>query len=214
LIFYLKSELGHKQITINKSIQRVRKIIKLALAEGYLQKDPFIMYRPKRYMNQVVFLSKEELQVLEGYQFAQKRLTQVRDMFVFCCYTGLAYAEMSNLSQKHLVKGFDGKIWIKMFRQKTNSKVSIPLLNKAGEILSKYDDDNKVLPVISNQKFNSYLKEIADITGVDKRLTHHVARKTFATTVLLSNDVPMEVVSELFRAFQTRNYTKALCESN
>ena len=155
LDFYLKSELGHKQITINKSIQRVRKIIKLALAEGYLQKDPFILYKPKRYETKVVFLTNEELKVLEDYQFAQNRLSQVRDMFVFCCYTGLAYAEMSNLSKEHLVKGFDGNTWIRMFRQKTNSIVSVPLLSKAQEVLDKHSNDDKLLPIITNQKFNS-----------------------------------------------------------
>ena len=197
LDFYLKSELGHKQITINKSIQRVRKIIKLALAEGYLQKDPFILYKPKRYETKVVFLTNEELKVLEDYQFAQCRLSQVRDMFVFCCYTGLAYAEMSNLSKEHLVKGFDGNTWIRMFRQKTNSIVSVPLLSKAQKVLEKHSNNDELLPIITNQKFNSYLKEIAVIVGIDKRLTHHVARKTFATTVLLFNNVRMEIVSEL-----------------
>ena len=195
--FYLKSELNHKQITINKSIQRVRKIIKLALAEGYLQKDPFILFKPKRVKKKVVFLSSEELSRLEKYIFSQQRLQQVRDMFVFCCYTGLAYAEMSNLSQEHLKTGYDGNTWIKMFRQKTNSIVSVPLLAKAKEVLDKYSNEDRLLPVISNQKFNSYLKEIAEIVGIDKRLTHHIARKTFATTVLLYNDVPMEIVSEL-----------------
>lgn len=195
--FYLKTECNHKQITINKSIQRVRKIIKLALAEGYLQKDPFILYKPKRYVTKVVFLTKEELTALENYKFAQERLNQVRDMFVFCCYTGLAYAEMSSISKKHLEKGFDGNTWIRMFRQKTNSIVSVPLLSKAKEILDKYSNDDELLPIITNQKFNSYLKEIAIIVGIDKRLTHHVARKTFATTVLLFNNVPMEIVSEL-----------------
>jgi len=195
--FYLKSELRHKQITINKSIQRARKIIKLALAEGWLQKDPFILYKPKRYETKVVFLTKEELKSLEDYQFAQSRLTQVRDMFVFCCYTGLAYAEMCNLSNEHLINGFDGQIWIRMYRQKTNKTLSVPLLNKANEILKKYSTEKNLLPVISNQKFNSYLKEIAEIVGIDKRLTHHIARKTFATTVLLYNNVPIEIVSEL-----------------
>lgn len=195
--YYLKSELGHKQITINKSVQRVRKIIKLAIAEGYLQKDPFILYKPKRYETKVVFLTNEELKALEDYQFAQSRLSQVRDMFVFCCYTGLAYAEMSNLSSDHLIKGFDSSIWIRMFRQKTNSTVSVPLLSKASDILDKYRTNNRVLPIISNQKFNSYLKEIAVIVGIEKRLTHHIARKTFATTVLLFNEVSMEIVSEL-----------------
>ena len=195
--FYLKTELNHKQITINKSIQRVRKIIKLALAEGYLLKDPFLLYKPKRYETKVVYLNQEELKDLEKYRFSQKRLSQVRDMFIFCCYTGLAYAEMSNLSKEHLIIGFDGNIWIQMYRQKTNGVVSVPLLSRAKEVLAKYKNDDNLLPVISNQKFNSYLKEIAEIVNIDKRLTHHIARKTFATTVLLYNDVPMEIVSEL-----------------
>ena len=195
--FYLKSEKNHKQITINKSIQRVRKIIKLALAEGYLQKDPFILFKPKRVKKKVVFLSSEELTKLEKYVYSQQRLQQVRDMFVFCCYTGLAYAEMNNLSHEHLKIGYDGNTWIKMYRQKTNSIVSVPLLAKAKEVLDKYSNEDRLLPVISNQKFNSYLKEIAAITGIEKNLTHHIARKTFATTVLLYNDVPMEIVSEL-----------------
>jgi len=215
--FYLKSELGHKQITINKSIQRVRKIIKLAIAEGYLQKDPFILYKPKRYETKVVFLTNEELKALEDYQFAQSRLSQVRDMFVFCCYTGLAYAEMSNLSIDHLIKGFDSNIWIRMFRQKTNSTVSVPLLSKASDILDKYRANDRVLPIISNQKFNSYLKEIAVIVGIDKRLTHHIARKTFATTVLLYNDVSMEIVSELLghskMQITQRHYAKVVQNS-
>lgn len=199
--YYLKAEKGHKQITINKSIQRVRKIVKLAIAEGYLNQDPFIMYKPKRYERKIMFLTLQELKTLEQYSFAQKRLEQVRDMFVFCCYTGLAYAEMSNLSNEHIKKGFDGNLWIEMYRQKTKSRVSVPLLPKAIGVIEKYNSkDSKsksLLPIISNQKFNSYLKEIAVIIGVDKRLTHHMARKTFATTVLLYNDVPMEIVSEL-----------------
>ncbi len=195
--FYLKTEKNQKQITINKSIQRVRKIIKLALAEGYLLKDPFILYIPKKYEKKVVFLTNEELLKLEKYTFQQKRLQQVRDMFVFCCYTGLAYQEMADLEEKHLILGFDGNTWIQMMRKKTKTPISIPLLPKAKNILLKYKTDASLLPIISNQKFNSYLKEIAAIVGIEKRLTHHIARKTFATTVLLYNDVPMEIVSEL-----------------
>lgn len=195
--FYLKSEFKHKQITVNKSIQRLRKIIKLAVAKGYLDKDPFILYKPKPYKTEIVFLNKAELNKLEQFQFAQLRLSQVRDMFIFCCYTGLAYAEMKSLSEEHLVKGFDGKTWIKMYRKKTGSMVSLPLLAKPEKIIKKYKTDKELLPVISNQKFNSYLKEIAEVVGISKKLTHHVARKTFATTILLFNKVPMEIVSEL-----------------
>ena len=118
-------------------------------------------------------------------------------MFVFCCYTGLPYQEMASLEAKHIVKKFDDKLWIDMFRQKTKKQFSLPLLPKAIEILDKYKNDKELLPIISNQKLNSYIKEVAEIIGIEKKLTHHIARKTFATTVLLYNDVPMEIVSEL-----------------
>ncbi len=106
---------------------------------------------------------------------------------------------MSQLNKNHIVKGFDGNLWIEMFRQKTGKEFSVPLLPKAISIVEKYksEDRETLLPVISNQKFNSYLKEIAEILGINKKLTHHTARKTFASTVLLYNDVPIEIVSEL-----------------
>jgi site-specific recombinase XerD len=101
---------------------------------------------------------------------------------------------MSTLTTKNIEIGFDGKEWIQMVRKKTNRKISIPLLPKAKEILEKYDHE---LPRISNQKFNAYLKEIGVVVGIDKKMSHHIARRTFATTVLLFNDVPMEIVSAL-----------------
>jgi integrase len=199
LDFYMKSKKQHKQITVNKCIQRVRKVIKLAIAEGYLDRDPFMLYKPKRYKKDLVFLTQQELSKLENHQFAQKRLEQVRDLFVFCCYTGLAYAEMNALEKQHIVQKNDGSNWIDMYRQKTKEHFSVPLLFKAIDILEKYKQvgDNKCLPAISNQKFNSYIKEISTIVGIEKNITHHIARKTFATTVLLNNEVPMEIVSEL-----------------
>ena len=193
--FYLKSELNHKQITINKSIQRLRKIIKLALAEGYLDRDPFLLYKPKKYNVEVVYLSTSELSLLESQDFTfNDRLERVRDCFVFCCYTGLAYAEMASLHSSHIIDGFDGNKWIKMKRRKTGREINVPLLPVAVDMLEKYEYK---LPIISNQKFNTYLKQIGVILGIKKKLTHHIARKTFATTVLLYNNVPMEIVSEL-----------------
>ena len=193
--FYLKSEIQQKQITVNKYIQRLRKIIKVAMIEDWLDKDPFVQYKAGKEARNIVYLSPEELQELENYQFAQKRLQQVAEMFLFCCYSGLAYQEMVDLRKEHIVKGAEGNLWIEMTRRKTNAKISVPLLKRAEEILLyKYDYE---FPVISNQKFNSYLKEIAEIIGLNKRLTHHVARKTFATTVLLSKGVSMAVVSKL-----------------
>ena len=194
---YLKVEKRQKQITINKSIQRLRKIVKLAISEGFLSGDPFLLYKPKKVLLEVVYLTPEELKSMEGYTFKQERLEQVKDMFVFCCYTGLPYQEMASLRSNNIVKGFDKLLWIQIKRKKTNKLLQIPLLPKAKSIIDKYRNGDDLLPVISNQRFNSYLKEIANIIGINKRLTHHVARKTFATTVLLFNDVPMEIVSEI-----------------
>ncbi len=197
--YYLKTVKNQKQITVNKAVQRLRKPIKVAVAEGCLDKDPFSHYKPGRIRKEVVFLSVDELKLLEEYDFVQPRLQLVRDLFVFCCYTGLAYHEMSSLKKEHIVKGFDGERWIQMKREKTNRPISIPLLPKAKLLLHKYDNDQSpyALPKFSNQRINSYLKEIAAIVGVEKSISHHTARKTFASTVLLYNDVPMEIVSEL-----------------
>jgi len=173
-------------------------VVKFAIGHDYLDKDPFLMYRAKSFKKEVVFLSVEELKRLEKSTFEIKRLEVIKDCFVFCCYTGLAFKEMISLRQEHIVKGYDGENWIKMKRQKTQKELSIPLLPKAKKILRRYrSDGDQLLPMTSNARFNGYLKEIADVVGIEKRLTHHVARRTFATTVLLFNDVPMEVVSEL-----------------
>jgi len=195
--YFLKVEKKQAQITINKSIQRFRKPVKVAVAEGYLDRDPFMLYKTKSAKKEVVFLTVDELKSLEGYRFSQPRLEDVKNMFIFCCYTGLAYAEMNTLESKHINIGFDGLKWINMERKKTGRVINIPLLPKALEILKIYENMDYLLPVISNQRFNSYLKEIASIVGIEKRLTHHIARKTFASTVLLYNNVPMEIVSEL-----------------
>lgn len=197
-IYYLIVEKQQAQVTINKTIQRFRSAIKQSILEGYLDKDPFIYYKPKKTKKEVVFLSTEELKCLEEHVFQQKKLTLIQDLFIFCCYTGLAYNEMTGLEKRNINVGFDGVEWIEMVREKTQRQISIPLLPKAQAIIEKYTtESNVVLPIISNQKFNSYLKEIAEIVGIEKNLTHHTARKTFASTVLLYNDVPMEIVSEL-----------------
>ncbi len=197
--FFLKAEKSLALATTNKMIQRFRKIVKLAISQDIIHKEPFISYKVKHIKKEIVYLTTEELSKLEKYKFKAERLQIVADMFIFCCYTGLAYNEMANLEKSHIVKGFDDNEWINMKRVKTQQTLSIPLLNKSKMIIEKYEkaDEVKVLPSLSNQKFNVYLKEIGDIVGIDKRLTHHLARRTFATTVLLYNDVPMEIVSEL-----------------
>ncbi|MDC8106703.1 site-specific integrase [Chryseobacterium sp. B21-037] len=197
--FYLKTEKSLALATVNKMIQRFRKVVKIAISQGIIDRDPFVGYKVKRVKKEIVYLTTEELKKLEEYQFKSERLQIVTDMFIFCCYTGLAYNEMANLEKSHIINGFDGNEWINMKRLKTQQTLSIPLLTKSKFIIEKYSNAHeiKVLPSFSNQKFNAYLKEIADIVGIEKRLTHHLARRTFATTVLLFNDVPMEIVSEL-----------------
>lgn len=195
--YFLKVEKKFKPTTTYRSIGRFRKVIRVAVAMDYLVKDPFLLYRTKEPKKEIVYLTMEELKSIENHKFASDRLQHVADMFIFCCYTGLAFQEMANLKREHITKKFDDNLWIEMYRQKTNRKFSVPLLSKAIAILDKYLEQGNPLPVISNQRFNSYLKEIAEITGINKTLTHHIARKTFATTILLYNDIPIEIVSEL-----------------
>ena len=198
LEYYLKTEKRLAQATINKLIQRLRKPVKIAISEGYLDRDPFMLHKSKRVKKEIVFLSPEELQALENHSFSQPKLQLVQNLFVFSCYTGLPYNELLNLKHNNIIKGFDGNLWIKMKREKTAKELSIPLLPKALEILELYSNEGFVFPRISNQKYNSFLKEIALVVGINKKLSTHIARKTFASTVLLFNDVPIEIVSELF----------------
>jgi len=154
--FFLKTEKNLSQATINKTIQRFRRIVRIAISEDHLEKEPFLMYKVKRSKKEVVFLTPQELDKLEKHQFAQQRLQQVKDMFVFCCYTGLAFNEMSKLEHKHVVIGFDGHKWIKMNREKTKKLISVPILSKATSTIERYCSENSsfILPRISNQKFN------------------------------------------------------------
>ncbi|WP_431133677.1 tyrosine-type recombinase/integrase [Psychroserpens mesophilus] len=197
--YYLKTEKKFQLSTLNKAIQRFRRVIKYALSEDYLAKDPFIMYKPKTVKKKIHFLSPEELQKLEQTSFEINRIQQIKDLFVFCCYTGLGFSEMSNLKKSNIIKEFDGNLWIHVFRNKTNGFYKVPLLPKALEIIEVYVNEGHeyIFPRMSNPKFNAYLKEIAHVVGIEFNLTHHIARKTFATTVLLYNNVPIEVVSKL-----------------
>ncbi|WP_278603099.1 site-specific integrase [Alistipes indistinctus] len=191
-----------KPITINKIIQRLRQMVLYAIRCDYLSRDPFIDHKPLKEKKQIVFLTAEELHKLESHTFHQRRLETVKQIYLFSVYTGLGYHEASILQPKHIQIGFDGKEWITITRLKTDKEVSIPLLPQAKAILSLFEasiegQQGFLLPRISNQKINSYMKEIADVLGIEKKLTHHTARKTFASTILLYNGVPIEVVSQL-----------------
>ena len=189
--------------TIMKHIERLRKMINLAVKMEWLEKDPFTAHKAKFIKVQRGYLTQEELELIEQKEFSIERLQQVKDLFVFSCYTGLAYIDAINLKSADIRKGIDGGEWIFTARQKTDVPVQVPLLSKASNIITKYKDHPKtklsgtVFPVISNQKLNSYLKEIADLCNISKNLTFHLARHTFATTVTLTNGVPIESVSKM-----------------
>jgi site-specific recombinase XerD len=148
-------------------------------------------------------LNEQELLLMAEKQIALKRLEQVRDIFLFSCYTGLAYCDVAKLTNANVVIGVDGDRWIFTNRAKTNTASKIPLLPISNSIVNKYTDhpvtsrSGKLLPVMSNQRMNSYLKELADLCGFTKELTFHCARHTFATTVTLTNGVPIETVSKM-----------------
>ncbi|TDK47989.1 site-specific integrase [Algoriphagus formosus] len=187
---------------ILKHMERFKKILNLAVKMDLLEKNPFDKYQFKYKRFDRDYLEDEELERLEEKVFSNQRLNLVRDLFVFSCYTGLAYIDVSTLSRQSLVKS-QGEYWINTERTKTNTPIKIPVLPKAMELINKYKDhpravsNDLLLPVLSNQKLNSYLKEIADLCEIDKNLSFHVARHTFATTVTLKNGVPMETVSKL-----------------
>lgn len=191
------------QNTIMKHIERLRKVVNLSIKNEWLERDPFLKFKPTFIRKDRDFLTPEELEAIEAKTFSIVRLQHTKDLFVFSCYTGLAYIDAYNLSPQNLTLGIDGEFWITTCRKKTDQPVRIPLLPKALEIVEKYKthptviSKGKILPTYSNQKLNSYLKEIADVCGIEKNLTFHIARHTFATTVTLTNGVPIETVSKL-----------------
>ncbi|MFW0737148.1 site-specific integrase [Flavobacterium sp. T12S277] len=188
---------------IMKHIERLRKMINMAVKLDWLSKDPFASF--KKHFDKVdrESLNNKELISLANKEFTIERLRHVRDMFLYSCYTGLSYIELAELTTDKIVTGIDGGLWISTIRAKTDTGVRVPLLPQAIELMEKYRDDPRALnnctvfPVISNQRMNGYLKEIADICGITKTLTFHIARHTFATTVTLSNGVPIESVSKM-----------------
>ncbi|AZA81218.1 integrase [Chryseobacterium lactis] len=197
--YYSKTELKHSQITINKAIQRIKKVVKKALSQKHIESNPFEEHTPKKVHPKIVFLTQEELDKLESHIFQSETLNKIKDCYLFCCYTGLAYKEMFELRKEDLITKPDGISWIYKEREKTNRTFSVPLiLPKALEVMEKYSSESEyILPRVSNQYFNRLLKEIASALEISKNLTHHTARKTFASTVLLSNDIPIEVISKL-----------------
>ena len=220
--FWLKTDKHCQNNSALKHLKNLKKVIRIALANDWIKKDPFYGIHFKQDEVNVEFLSREELDILMNKEFTIKRLEQVRDVFVFCCFTALAFVDVQQLSREHLIKDNNGALWIRKARQKTNQMCNVPVLSIPQRILRKYEDNAEcikkgvLLPVISNQRMNAYLKEIADVCGIAKRLTTHVARHTAATVVFLANDVSMENVSKILghsNIRTTQHYARILDSS-
>jgi len=201
--YYLKTVEGLKNNTAMKKIKQLKKIISIALANEWLAKNPFANFKcsykdPKREA-----LTNEELNQLASKEFSTERLTTIRDIFLFGCYTGLRFSDIQKLTPSNIVKGIDGRIWLTVDTTKTGERCNIPLFDAALQLIEKYSTNPECLmkgvlfPVKSNQKVNEYLKEITDLTGIKKKLHFHISRHTFATTLTLNNGVSLESVGKM-----------------
>ncbi len=217
--FYLRTVRNCANNTAVKYIKNFSKIIKICLANNWIDRNPFANYKAKVKEVERIYLSEEEIEAITKKDFRNERLSQVRDIFVFSCFTGLAYIDVKNLTKSHISIGIDGEKWIFTHRQKTETASKIPILPITQMLIDRYQDHpqcenlNRLLPILSNQKMNAYLKEIATLCEINKELTFHIARHTFATTITLTNGVPIESVSKMLghkNLKTTQHYAKVL----
>lgn len=217
---FLKTEKGCAQNSSITRLKNLKKIIHLSLQNEWIDKDPFAYYRFKIQQTEPEFLTMDEIKTIMAKDMSVKRTAQVRDVFIFCCFTGLAFSDVKELSPEHLTTDNQGQLWIRKHRQKTNIMCNIPVLPVAVSILDKYKEvaecTGKLLPVLSNQRMNSYLKEIADLCGIHKELCTHTARHTYATSVCLANGVSMDNVAKMLGHADTsvtKHYARVLDQS-
>lgn len=198
-----KNQLMLSNNGVMKHLERFKKMINLAIKLEWMDKNPFSQFQLKYNKFDRQYLNERELKLIENTEFKSERLQRIKDCFVFSCYTGLSYIDIKELTENNIVKGIDNNNWIYTKREKTDEQVKVPILPKAWTILEKYKAKKELnvttnlLPISSNQKTNAYLKEITKACGIHKNISFHVARHTFATTVMLSNGVPIETVSKL-----------------
>ena len=202
-----------------KNIANMKKIVLDCVDNGWLAADPFAKFEMTRDEVDTVYLEEHELRAIISKKITNPRLCRVRDLFVFCCFTGLSFIDVKKLKRSEISFGAKGELRIYKNRQKTGTPAVIPLLPIAKKILAKYATDEEciardmLLPVLSNQKYNAYLKELAGLCGIEKELSSKMARNTFATTVTLANNVPMETISKMMghkSLRQTQHYAKVL----
>lgn len=216
--FYLKTACNCCHNTATKYLKNFKKITRIALARKWMQQDPFAEIRFKLQPVQREMPEKAEIDRILHKEITIPRLALTRDIFIFCCFTGLAFSDIKQLAPEHIVTDMQGHRWIRKPRQKTGNMCNIPLLKIPEEILKRYRTDpeclahNVLLPVTSNQKMNVYLKELADICGIRKNLSTHCARHFFATYTL-ANGVSIESVAKMLghsNTNMTRHYAKVL----
>ena len=187
----------------HKYIKNIKTVINMAIGLDWIHTNPFTQFRCSYTNPDREILNQIEITEVMNKDLKVPRLIKIRDIFIFCCYTGFAYSDVRSFERNSVMVGLDGEYWLSTQRQKTGIKESVPLLPQALAIIEKYKNDaycirkNKLLPVNSNQKFNEYLKEIGILCKIKKKLTSHIARHTFATTITLANGVPIETVSSM-----------------
>ena len=215
---FLKVEKNHCNNTVWSYMMPFRKIIYMAVNNGLLQRDPFFAYSITKEETKRGFLTKEEITLLINGTFKKKSYELIRDLFIFCIFTGLSWTDMANLTEANLQTSFDGHLWLNTNRQKTGVETNIRLLDVAKHIIEKYDGmdkGDKLLPVPCYDNCKNSIKVIAKRCGIEKNVTWHVARHTYATTVCLSNDVPIETLSKMLghRSIRTTQiYAKITAE--
>ncbi len=197
---FLRTEKNHCTNTVWSYMMPFRSIIYTAINNGWLQRDPFYAYRITKEETKRGFLTKEEITMLINGTFKKKSYELIRDLFIFCCFSGLSWRDMYNLTTDHLQTSFDGHLWIKTNRQKTGTETNIRLLDTAKHIIEKYNgmaEGNKLLPVPCYANCRHGIKAVAKLCGINKNVCWHQSRHSYATTICLSNGVPIETLSKL-----------------
>ena len=197
---YLRADLKMSHNTIVNIIANLRSVIKSALNDGLLRQDPFIGYTFEYSQTVPRFLSEKELKLMMGTPLPKSNLNLVRDVFLFSVFTGISFSDIRNLTEKNLAQAEDGTWWIHSARQKTGTPFHVPLLELPLELIEKYrgiTKNGRLFPMLSCSKTNINLKKIAAICGINRRVTFHQARHTYASVITLSQGVPLDTVREL-----------------
>ena len=201
---FLRIDKDMAQNSSTKHLKLLKKIINLSVANSYMAFNPFSTYKVEREPVDIDFLDEEELRKIINFDTPLPRLERAKDMFLFGCFTGLSYIDIKTLTPEHFEKDSVGRIWIKKRRVKTGVLSRIPLLPIAKLILDKYKGGEKLLPIQDPADINKYLKDIAILCGINKRICFHTSRHTFASTVTLANNISLEVVSKMLGHTNTR----------